>query len=118
MLYDKNSSSFLHPPLSFLSAASITPLEELFSKFGLPAPAENQYGRGRDWNVDLIPKFLMANGLLVKLLIHTGVTRYLEFKSIEGSYVYKQGKIAKVPVDQKEALASDLMGKTRINFVV
>lgn len=53
----------------------------------------------------------MANGLLVKLLIHTGVTRYLEFKSVEGSYVYKQGKIAKVPVDQKEALASDLMGK-------
>lgn len=55
----------------------------------------------------------MANGLLVKLLIHTGVTRYLEFKSIEGSYVYKQGKIAKVPVDQKEALTSDLMGEFR-----
>ncbi|CRL01514.1 CLUMA_CG014200, isoform A [Clunio marinus] len=89
--------------------ASITPLEELFSKFKQENPGE-KYGRGRDWNVDLIPKFLMANGLLVKLLIHTGVTRYLEFKSIEGSYVYKQGKIAKVPVDQKEALASDLMG--------
>ena len=26
----------------------------------------------RDWNVDLIPKFLMANGRLVQLLIHTG----------------------------------------------
>ena len=26
----------------------------------------------RDWNVDLIPKFLMANGQLVKLLVHTG----------------------------------------------
>ncbi|KAG5676653.1 hypothetical protein PVAND_006471 [Polypedilum vanderplanki] len=89
--------------------ASITPLEELFAKFKQDAPGE-KYGRTRDWNVDLIPKFLMANGLLVKLLIHTGVTRYLEFKSIEGSYVYKQGKIAKVPVDQKEALASDLMG--------
>ena len=25
-----------------------------------------------DWNVDLVPKFLMANGQLVKLLIHTG----------------------------------------------
>lgn len=92
-----------------LIAASITPLEELFTKFGQPSPGD-KYGRGRDWNVDLIPKFLMANGLLVKLLIHTGVTRYLEFKSVEGSYVYKQGKIAKVPVDQKEALASDLMG--------
>ena len=63
--------------------------------------------------MDLIPKFLMANGLLVKLLIHTGVTRYLEFKSIEGSYVYMGGKISKVPVDQKEALSSDLMGMFR-----
>ena len=62
----------------------------------MPAPDES-YGRGRDWNVDLIPKFILANGQLVKLLIHTGVTRYLEFKSVEGSYVMgKSGKISKV----------------------
>lgn len=91
-------------------SASITPLQELFQKFGAREPDEREHGRGRDWNVDLVPKFLMANGLLVKLLIHTGVTRYLEFKSVEGSYVYKGGKIYKVPVDQKEALSSDLMG--------
>lgn len=90
-------------------SASITPLEDLFTRYGAPAP-DQSYGRGRDWNVDLIPKFLMANGSLVKLLIHTGVTKYLEFKCVEGSYVYKQGRISKVPVDQKEALASDLMG--------
>lgn len=90
-------------------SASITPLEDLFTKFNVPFP-QGKYGRERDWNVDLIPKFLMANGQLVKLLIHTGVTRYLEFKSVEGSYVYNCGKISKVPVDQKEALASDLMG--------
>lgn len=76
-------------------SASICPLEDLFTKFNTPGPDES-YGRGRDWNVDLIPKFLMANGQLVKLLIHTGVTRYLEFKSVEGSYVYKGGKISKV----------------------
>jgi len=98
-------------------SASITPLEELFSRFGSnDVLTEEKFGRGRDWNVDLIPKFLMANGQLVKLLIHTGVTRYLEFKSVEGSYVYKGGKIAKVPVDQKEALASDLMGN--IFFII
>lgn len=90
-------------------SASITPLEDLFSKFNLPTP-ENTYGRTRDWNVDLIPKFLMANGQLVKLLIHTGVTRYLEFKSIEGSYVFKGSKISKVPSDDKEALTTDLLG--------
>ena len=46
-------------------------------------------------------------GQLVKLLIHTGVTRYLEFKLIDGSYVYKKGgKIHKVPSTEAEALAS------------
>jgi len=105
-------------------SASITPLEDLLSKFGLQneAGVGETYGRGRDWNVDLIPKFLMANGQLVKLLIHTGVTRYLEFKSCEGSYVYKGGKISKVPADEREALGSDLMGlfeKRRFkNFLV
>ncbi|CAG0885934.1 unnamed protein product, partial [Cyprideis torosa] len=90
-------------------SASMTPLEDLFAKFEMPPP-DDSFGRGRDWNVDLIPKFLMANGQLVKLLIHTGVTRYLEFKSIEGSYVFGKGKISKVPADDKEALMSDLMG--------
>lgn len=105
-------------------SASITPLEDLFSKFNMPAFQQaDEYGRSRDWNVDLIPKFLMANGQLVKLLIHTGVTRYLEFKSVEGSYVYKcGGKIYKVPADEKEALQSSLMGifeKRRFrNFLV
>lgn len=42
----------------------------------------------------------------MQLLIHTGVTRYLEFKMVDGSYVYKAGKIYKVPADEKEALAS------------
>ena len=46
-------------------------------------------------------------GQLVKLLIHSGVTRYLEFKSVEGSYVYKKGgKIYKVPSNEQEALSS------------
>uniref|UniRef100_A0A0B7B0J9 Rab GDP dissociation inhibitor n=1 Tax=Arion vulgaris TaxID=1028688 RepID=A0A0B7B0J9_9EUPU len=90
-------------------SASLTPLDLVYQHFGKP-PVGDKYGRGRDWNVDLIPKFLMANGQLVKLLIHTGVTRYLEFKSVDGSYVYKGGKIYKVPADEREALQSSLMG--------
>ena len=58
----------------------------------------------------------------MKLLIKSGVTRYLEFKLIEGSYVYKGGKLYKVPADEKEALATSLMGifeKRRFrNFLV
>ena len=42
----------------------------------------------------LIPlQFMMANGALVRVLIHTDVTKYLLFKAVDGSYVYKQGKV-------------------------
>jgi len=85
-------------------------LQQIFQKFrGGAAPPAN-LGSSRDYNVDLIPKFIMASGELVKMLIKTDVTKYLEFKVIEGSYVFKQGKINKVPATESEALSSGLMG--------
>ncbi|CAD7685056.1 unnamed protein product [Nyctereutes procyonoides] len=57
-----------------------------------------EVGIGRDWNVDLIPKFLMVSGHCYPL-----------FKVTEGSFVYKGGKIYKVPSTKAEALASSLM---------
>lgn len=67
-----------------------------------------------DWNIDLVPKFLMSSGELTNILVSTDVTRYLEFKQVAGSYV-QQGSgskvtIAKVPSDAGEALKSPLMG--------
>lgn len=84
-------------------------LTNLFEKFKA-GEAPTDLGSNRDYNVDLIPKFIMACGNLTKMLLHTKVTRYLEFKSIDGSYVYKQGKILKVPATPEEALKSSLMG--------
>ncbi len=37
-------------------------LHKLYKRFNLPDTPPESMGRGRDWNVDLIPKFLMANG--------------------------------------------------------
>lgn len=97
-------------------SASLSPLDELYSHFKKGDKAPESMGRGRDWNVDLIPKFLMADGQLVKLLIHSGVTRYLEFKSVDASYVYKRGgKIHKVPATEAEAVASSLVGLLQKN---
>lgn len=90
-------------------STSMHPLTALFQKFNDSGSTE-KFGDSRSWNVDLIPKFLMAHGGLVKLLVHTKVTRYLEFKQIEGSYVYKGGNVYKVPANDKEALSSSLMG--------
>jgi Rab GDP dissociation inhibitor len=84
-------------------------LNNLFQKFRNTQPGTN-LGQARDWNVDLVPKFIMACGKLVKILLHTKVTRYLEFKSIDGSYVFKDGKVQKVPATPSEALNSSLMG--------
>nr|XP_019957039.1 PREDICTED: rab GDP dissociation inhibitor beta-like [Paralichthys olivaceus] len=89
-------------------SASISPLEELYKKFKVPGP--KAMGLGKEWNIDLIPKFFLANGQLVKILVHTEVTRYLDFKVVEGSYIYKAGKVHKVPATEEDAQASDLMG--------
>ena len=38
-------------------------------------PNQAELGKLRDYNIDLVPKFIMAGGQLVKVLIHTGVVR-------------------------------------------
>ena len=35
---------------------------QLYKHFGRGEKPSEELGRGRDWNVDIIPKFLMANG--------------------------------------------------------
>jgi Rab GDP dissociation inhibitor len=47
---------------------------------------------------------------LVQILVKTDVTRYLEFKAVDGSFVMSEGKVYKVPSTSAEALKSSLMG--------
>lgn len=94
-------------------------LGKLYEKFnGKDAVVPKEMGRHQDWAVDLIPKFIMADGNLTKILLHSKVTRYLDFKAIDASFVYtaddggwitKSDKIEKVPTNGEEALRSGLM---------
>lgn len=95
-------------------AASLN-IEALFKKYGQTTGEPwKKYGRVNDWNIDLVPKLLMANGELTNILVSTDVTKYLEFKQIAGSYVQQgngaKATVAKVPSDAGEALRSPLMG--------
>ena len=45
-------------------------------------------------------------GQLVKLLVFSGVTHYLELKPVDGSYVFKGGEIYNIPSNESEALSS------------
>jgi len=85
-------------------------LQQLWEKFrpGQEVPAT--LGPNRDYNVDMVPKFIMGNGKLVRVLVHTDVTKYLEFRAVDGSYVCVKGKVNKVPSNDYEALRSPLMG--------
>ncbi|UKK01050.2 RabGDI protein [Theileria orientalis] len=100
-------------------------LTNLYKYFKRGTPAPESFGVNRDWNVDLIPKFVMAGGKLVKILRATETSQYLEWQVLDGSYVYQHQKgsllysekfIHKVPATDKEALSSNLLGfleKTR-----
>ena len=72
--------------------------DAIISKFGGPTNGTDLEKRRwlNAWNIDLIPKFIMGSGLLVRILVHTGITKYLEFQKAAGSFVYKEGKIHKV----------------------
>ena len=72
----------------------------MYRKFRPDQTPPTELGRDRDYAIDLIPKFIIASGELIKILVHTEVTRYLDFKQIAGSYVYRDGKISKVPSNE------------------
>merc|ERR1712188_301664 len=59
------------------------------------ATPDESFGRPTDYMFDLVPKFIMATGVLVDMLIKTDVTKYLEIKSVDGSYVVKGSKAHK-----------------------
>jgi len=99
------------------ASLNLTSLWKLFRPNNTPP---QDLGSNRDWNIDLIPKFIMGGGQLVKILLKTRVAKYLEWRHVDGTYVYqvkeagffsKGGvRIEKVPATAQEALSSDLMG--------
>eukprot|EP01063_Lacrimia_lanifica_P022223 TRINITY_DN29885_c0_g1_i1.p1 TRINITY_DN29885_c0_g1~~TRINITY_DN29885_c0_g1_i1.p1 ORF type:complete len:445 (+),score=174.02 TRINITY_DN29885_c0_g1_i1:100-1434(+) len=85
-------------------------LDTLYAIFGKgPPPAE--LGKAEAYNVDMIPKFLLADGELVRILRATVVNRYeMQFMLCDGSFVKRGSQVYKVPCTEKEALSSNLMG--------
>ena len=46
----------------------------------------------------------------MQILIKTDVTKYLEFKAVDGSFVVNNSRVEKVPITAMEAFRSPLMG--------
>ncbi|XP_074062929.1 rab GDP dissociation inhibitor beta-like isoform X2 [Macrotis lagotis] len=67
-------------------------------------------GPGHSWKVDLLPKFLMASGQLMKILTHLNALCFLDLHVVDASFLYKGRRIHRVPSTETEALASNLIG--------
>ncbi len=103
------------------SGASLN-ITKLWKKFRPNEECPKELGHNRDWNIDLAPKFVLAKGKLVKMIIKTDVSLYLNWKCVDGIYIYqwseggwfknKGAKIIKVPSNDKEALSSSLISMT------
>ena len=72
---------------------------------------KKKLGSSRDYCVDLIPKFIMSCGKLSDILYITGVTNYLEFQCVDGSFVYdgKTKATPKMPSTAEEAMSTPLL---------
>ncbi|RZC03253.1 Guanosine nucleotide diphosphate dissociation inhibitor 1, partial [Glycine soja] len=66
---------------------------QLWKRFRGDDKPPSHLGASKDYNIDMNPKFIMANGNLVWVLIHTNVTKYLSFKAMHGSFVFNKGKV-------------------------
>ena len=95
-------------------------LTKLWSNFNKGENPPEAYGEDKDWNIDLIPKIMMTNSPITKILTLTDVYHYIEWKNIEEAFVYQydkggmfssaRGRIYKVPSSQDDIVNSNLMG--------
>ncbi len=108
---------FISCGMSLLHGILTTHCLQLWERFRPGQTPPKSLGSGRDYNVDMVPKFIMSNGNLVKVLVHTDVVKYLEFKSVDGSYVVNKNRMEKVPATDMEALRSPLLGLLEKNRV-
>ena len=90
-------------------------LDALFRKTLKRDPTEEErkiFGNSSDYNIDLVPKAMLSCGKLSKILAHAKALRYLDFKRIGETYIYKgsRKKIFPVPATVAAAIKSDMMG--------
>eukprot|EP01102_Stenamoeba_stenopodia_P011857 TRINITY_DN366_c0_g1_i1.p1 TRINITY_DN366_c0_g1~~TRINITY_DN366_c0_g1_i1.p1 ORF type:complete len:590 (-),score=150.22 TRINITY_DN366_c0_g1_i1:74-1843(-) len=64
----------------------------------------------RSFNIDMIPKELWCTGDLVDVLVATNVTRYLEFHTIQQSFLYLDSKFEPVPCSKGDIFKSKFLG--------
>ena len=117
LLATKKNASILHVDSERYyggNSASLN-LNALFRKTLNRDPTDEEreiFGNSSDYNIDLVPKAMLSCGKLSKILAHAKALRYLDFKRIGETYMYKGSrmKLFPVPATVAAAIKSDMMG--------
>ena len=117
LLATKKNASILHVDSERYyggNSASLN-LNALFRKTLNRDPTDEEreiFGKSSDYNIDLVPKAMLSCGKLSKILAHAKALRYLDFKRIGETYMYKGSrmKLFPVPATVAAAIKSDMMG--------
>ncbi|KAH9306363.1 hypothetical protein KI387_010767, partial [Taxus chinensis] len=76
----------------------------LYSDFELKTYSSESLGPSRSFNLDIAaPKLSFCGGPLVDLLLRSGANNYMEFKSVEGSYIWSGSGQGLTPVPDSRA---------------
>ena len=73
----------------------MTPLNELYKKFGKESAPESM-GRGRDWNVDLVPKVTHIFLILSKCFLSFSLVPYGRWKTCPNAHFHRCHQISRV----------------------
>ena len=63
----------------------------------------------RSFAMDLTPNLIFASGVAVTSFLTSGVSEYLEFKSIEGLLWFQDGQLSRVPCSKGDVFSSKLL---------
>ncbi|KNH05727.1 RAB GDP dissociation inhibitor alpha [Perkinsela sp. CCAP 1560/4] len=86
-------------------------LSQVFERFGRTRSSLFNTNESYEYNIDLIPKVLLAAGDIVKLMEKTIIDRYnMDLHTLDGSFMMRDGKYHEVPSSEQKAFLSGLMG--------
>ena len=78
---------------------------ELLGVNKLPAEADTEKTpqlQSKRFNIDYVPEVLFSAGTMIDTLISSGVGKYVEFKRLERSLLFENGKISIVPTSRSD----------------
>ncbi|CCG83430.1 Uncharacterized Rab geranylgeranyltransferase C15C4.03 [Taphrina deformans PYCC 5710] len=75
----------------------------------IPGSAQTSLGPAREYNIELLPRLLYTSSPMIKILQNLGIGEYVQFKSLNSFYLYKDGELERAPSSKEDIFTSTTM---------